>query len=80
MQDALAWMAANPDDAGSLGAPLLGLDASIIAASLRATQWMSLTGAEAREDLEFFYEVLIAASPALVAGGLPDAGFYYPQG
>lgn len=80
MQDALTWMAANPDDAGRLGAPLLGLDASIIAASLRATQWMSLTGAEAREDLEFFYEVLMAASPALVAGGLPDAGFYYSQG
>jgi NitT/TauT family transport system substrate-binding protein len=78
MEDALAWMAANPDAAGELGAPLLGLDAAVIADSLRATNWISLTGASAREDLEFFYEVLMAASPALVAGGLPDAGFYYP--
>ena len=78
MEDALAWMAANPDAAGELGAPLLGLEATVIADSLRATNWISLTGASAREDLEFFYEVLMAYSPALVAGGLPDAGFYYP--
>jgi len=78
MEDAVAWMAANPDAAGELGAPLLGLEAPVIADSLRATNWVSLTGASAREDLEFFYEVLMAASPALVAGGLPDAGFYYP--
>jgi NitT/TauT family transport system substrate-binding protein len=80
MEDALAWIAANPDAAGVLGAPLLGLEAPVIARSLQATNWVSLTGAEARDDLEFFYEVLIAASPALVGGGLPDSGFYYPQG
>jgi len=78
MEDALAWIAANPDAAGALGSPLLGLEAAVIAHSLHATNWISLTGAEARDDLEFFYEVLIAASPALVGGGLPDSGFYYP--
>ena len=78
MEDALAWIAANPDAAGALGAPLLGLEAPVIAHSLEATNWISLTGAEARDDLEFFYEVLMAASPALVGGGLPDSGFYYP--
>ncbi len=76
MEDALAWMAANPDDAGTLGAPLLGLDATIIADSLRATNWISLSGAASRDDLEFFYGVLMEASPALVKGGLPGDGFY----
>lgn len=76
MGDALDWMAANPDEAGALGAPLLGLDPQIIAASLRASTWLSLSGAESREELEFFYRVLMEASPDLVPGGLPDAAFY----
>ncbi len=76
MDDALGWMVANPDAAGALGAPLLGLAAQIIADSLRATTWMSMDAAAAREDLEYFYGVLTATSPALVDGGLPDAGFY----
>lgn len=76
MEDALAWMDANPDDAGALGAPLLGLDAAIIADSLRATNWLSVPGAEARDDLEFFYQTLLDASPDLVKGGLPGDGFY----
>ena len=80
MEDSLAWIVANPDAAGALGAPLLGLQAPVIAHSLQSTSWISLTGAEARDELEFFYEVLMAASPALVGGGLPDSGFYYPQG
>lgn len=76
MEDALVWMDANPDDAGRLGAPLLGLDAAIIADSLRATNWISLSGAEAREELEFFYRMLLDASSNLVKGGLPGDGFY----
>lgn len=74
--DALEWMAANPEDAGELGAPLLGLPAGIIAASLRATNWLSLSGADARDDLEFFYRTLMEASPDLVKGGLPGDAFY----
>jgi len=76
LDDALVWMVANPEDAGVLGAPLLGLDTATIAASIRATNWLSLTGAEAQPELEYFYEVLIAASPDLVKGGLPGDGFY----
>lgn len=76
MEDALVWMDANPDDAGALGAPLLGLDAAIIADSLRATNWLSMPGAEARAELEFFYQTLLDASPHLVDGGLPGDGFY----
>ena len=76
MDDALTWMAANPDDAGALAVPLLGVPAPVIAASLRATTWLSQDGNAARDDLEFFYRVLMDSAPALVEGGLPDAGFY----
>ncbi len=76
LDDALDWMATNADAAGNLGAPLLGLDAGIIAASLWATAWLSMTGDEAREELAFFYGVLMESSPDLVKGGQPDAGFY----
>ncbi len=76
MNEALNWMVANPDDAGEVGVPLLGVPAAVIAASLRATTWLSLDGNAARHDLEYFYGVLMQSSPALVAGGLPDAGFY----
>lgn len=76
MVDALNWMATNPDDAGETGVALLGVPAPVIADSLRATTWLSLDGNAARGDLEYFYGVLMDSSPALVAGGLPGAGFY----
>ena len=73
---AVAWMAAKPDEAGALGATLLGFDAATVAQSLRRTHWESVPASGARGDLERFFTVLRETSPALLPHGLPGDGFY----
>jgi NitT/TauT family transport system substrate-binding protein len=36
-----------------------------------------VSAAEAREELEFFYEELASMSPEIIGGELPDDTFYY---
>lgn len=73
---AVSWMAAEPDAAGALGAAVLGFDASIVAQSLRRTEWLSLPAREARAELDRFFAVLRETSPTLLPRGLPEDGFY----
>ena len=74
---ALNWMERDPEDAALFGEPYLGgLSAPVIAQSLRNTSWNMRPAAAARPELESFYRALIASSPDLVKGGLPDDGFY----
>ncbi|MFZ5826705.1 MAG: ABC transporter substrate-binding protein [Bacillota bacterium] len=75
---AAEWIAANPSAAAELGtAHLGGLKAPIIQKSLARTPIQVIPAAEAREELEFFFSRLLELSPDLIAGGLPDDGFYY---
>jgi NitT/TauT family transport system substrate-binding protein len=73
---AVAWMGTQPDEAGALGASLLGLDAATVTRSLRLTHWESLRARAARGEIERFFTVLRDASPALLPDGLPGDGFY----
>lgn len=74
---ALDWMEREPEDAARFGASYLGgLAAPVIAQSLRQTSWNMTPATAARPELETFYRALIASSPDLVEGGLPDEGFY----
>ncbi len=74
---ALDWMEREPEEAARFGEPYLGgLAAPVIAQSLRQTSWNMTPAAAARAELETFYRALIATSPGLVKGGLPEAGFY----
>jgi NitT/TauT family transport system substrate-binding protein len=74
---ALDWMEREPEEAARLGEPYLGgLAVPVIAQSLRQTSWNMKPPAAARAELETFYRALMASSPDLVKGGLPDEGFY----
>lgn len=74
---ALDWMERSPEDAARFGETYLGgLAAPVIAQSLRRTSWSMKPAAAARPELETFYRALMASSPDLVKGGLPDEGFY----
>lgn len=74
---ALDWMEREPEDAARFGEAYLGgLAAPVIAQSLRQTSWNMTPAIAARPELETFYRALIASSPDLVKGGLPDGGFY----
>ncbi len=74
---ALDWMERESEDAARFGEAYLGgLAAPVIAQSLRQTFWNMTPATAARPELETFYRALIASSPDLVEGGLPDEGFY----
>ena len=78
LDSAADWIAANPSDAAKLGAAHLGgLQAPIIEKSLARTPIEVVPAADVREELEFFFSRLLELSPDLIAGGLPDDGFYY---
>ena len=76
LEDALEWLVGSADEAGVVGTSLLGIDASIITASVNATRWQSLRASAARSELERFYKILLTNNPQVLSLGLPDENFY----
>jgi NitT/TauT family transport system substrate-binding protein len=77
---AVEWMLANPEAAGKLvevTLPQLGLKGSVMTASLKSITWKFTPAAEARPQLEAFYQALTELSAQVIGGTLPDDGFYY---
>ncbi len=77
LKSAVDWVKQNPDDASELGAENLGLKAPIVKNSLQYTPLEMVSAAEAKEELEFWFERLIEQNPKFLGGKLPDDGFYY---
>jgi NitT/TauT family transport system substrate-binding protein len=75
--DAAHWVAANPTEAGRIGAGLLGIDAAIVERSLPHFRLEVVDAAAARADLEGYFSDLIDMSPDIVGGRLPEARFYW---
>ena len=48
-----------------------------VASSIGVSQLNAVSASEARSELEFFLQVLLDETPALVGGKLPDNAFYY---
>ena len=64
---AVEWMLANPEAAGKLvevALPQLGLKAAVMTASLKSITWKYTPAAEARPQLEAFYQALTELSAA----------------
>jgi len=77
---AVAWMIANPEAAGQLGARVLaaqGFTAAALTESIQYTAWEYVTAHDARSDLEHFFTQLMQYNAAYVGGKLPDGAFYY---
>jgi NitT/TauT family transport system substrate-binding protein len=75
--EAGVWVAANPAAAGALGAEALGLPAPVIEKSLPRFRLAVRSAAEARSDLELYFDTLMSMSPDIVGGHRPDAAFYW---
>jgi len=75
--EAAAWVAANPPAAAGLVADQLKLPAPIVQASLPRFRLNVVAASEAKADLEGYFSDLMTLSPDIVAGRLPDAGFYW---
>jgi NitT/TauT family transport system substrate-binding protein len=77
---AVAWVLANPEEAGELGARVLseqGFTADVLTESARHINWKFETAAEAHNDIEKFFAALMGLSPNFTGGKMPDNAFYY---
>lgn len=77
--EALAWCQAEPEACGAMAARHIDmLTPEGVADAVRATHatMKAVPAAQARPELEFFYQQLLHDQPGLVGGKLPDAAFY----
>lgn len=67
LYEAVDWTKQNLQEVAQLGAPYPGgMQAPIIAQSLPRMQFEMMSAADAREDLEFFFNRLKELSPAVI--------------
>ncbi|NFV79601.1 ABC transporter substrate-binding protein [Magnetospirillum aberrantis] len=71
------WVLNNPASAGRLGADYLDLQPAIIERSLPWFRLNITSAAEARPELEAYFNDLMEMSPDIVGGRLPDDRFYW---
>lgn len=76
-RDSIAWVKANPAEAGILVEKHdLGLKAAVAAAAIPRSAYVFVPAAQARADVEALLEVFLRIAPKSIGGGLPDAEFY----
>lgn len=75
----LQWCGEQAQACGEMVAKQLTmLSAEAIADSLSVVQMQAVPAAQVREEVEFFFELLLQKNPALIGGKLPPADFYAP--
>jgi len=79
-EKATQWCLEHPDEAGEMVADRIAmLLPEAVSESIKVSQFQHVSAIEAREELEYFFEVLHKRIPAVIGGKLPDDGFYYQQ-
>ncbi|PHS25114.1 MAG: ABC transporter substrate-binding protein [Methylophaga sp.] len=79
-EKALKWCVEHPDEAGEMVADRIEmLLPEAVSASIKVSQFEHVLAMEAREDLEYFFELLHKRTPAVIGGKLPDDDFYYQK-
>ena len=76
LRNSLDWIQQNPTDAAELGARYMDTPAPIIEKSLKTNLFEFVPAAEARPELEVFYQSLMQVNPKLLKGQLPAMEFY----
>lgn len=75
---ALGWCEQQPEACGQLVASKVDmLTPEGVADSVRVDNTAFVTAADARAELDFFFQLLADRQPGLIGGKLPDAGFYH---
>lgn len=75
---ATQWCIDNPDEAGKIVAKRIDLlTPEAVSDSIKVSQFKDVSAKDARAELEYFFNILHAKTPALIGGKLPDDGFYY---
>ncbi len=76
-QEGGAWVANNPASAGRLGADYLKVKAPIVERSIPYFRLNVTSAAEARADMEAYFQDLMEMSPDILGGRMPDDAFYW---
>jgi NitT/TauT family transport system substrate-binding protein len=71
------WVLNNPASAGRLGSDYLDLPPPVIEASLPHFRMAVVPAAEARPEMEAYFADLLAMSPEVIGGKLPEGRFYW---
>ena len=75
---ATQWCIDNPEQAGKLVADRIELlTPEAVADSIGVSQFESVSALDSKAELEYFFNLLMQKTPALVGGKMPDDGFYY---
>jgi NitT/TauT family transport system substrate-binding protein len=79
-QKSIAWVTANPAEAGALAEKYdLGLRAPVVAASVPHSNFVFSRAREARPSIEALFRAFLEYAPGSIGGALPDAAFYYTE-
>jgi NitT/TauT family transport system substrate-binding protein len=77
LKASIAWVAANPREAGALVEKHdLGLPAAVVAAAIPRSNYVFIPAKEARPSLEALYRTFLEFSPDSIGGRLPADSFY----
>ncbi len=73
----MQWCQQNAAECGRMVASKIDLlDAGAATDAISVNPLDVVAGAEARSDLEYFFETLMKDNPAIIGGRLPDSAFY----
>ena len=75
--DAIRWTVENPDEAGALANTYLNANAELIAAAMPGFCLDYKSAADARNDVEEYFKVLLELKPESIGDKIPDESFYY---
>ena len=74
----LEWYRANPQEAGKLVAKNIDmLSKEGVSDSISHIRFKNVSATEAKDELEFFFNILKEEEPKSIGGKLPDNSFYY---
>ncbi len=77
-EKSLQWYKANPKEAAILTVKTLNmLDEKGVEDSIPHVNLEFVSAKDAKEDLEFFFEILKKSNPKVIGGKLPDSEFYH---
>ena len=77
--EACQQVLADPDETAAAIAPLLGLPAPIVSKSLPHVHLDVVSARDAKDDIELYFQHLMALDPGIVGGDFPDGGFYWGE-
>lgn len=78
-EEALNWVLENPKEAGVLAEKYLGLKAGLVENAVPRMGLMYKPAAEAKPELDEFYQLLNEFDQSMIGGTIPDEGMYYQK-